>query len=116
MKLVAVISLFVVMGCGAPVPANGGVSAVNKDGSAPLLLPRNTQCFPRKAMEKLLSVQHDEHTVSGGVMNTMHGKFITSLFISKKGTWTLVVTNMDAISCIMAYGSHWQSVSPSTGI
>ena len=95
-RLVA-ISLFLLVGCTTAAPQE---KAVNKDGDAPLLMPTNMQCFPYRVMMKVLFDQYRETQTAAGVLTTGQGKYIANLFKSEIGTWTIVITNPEIVSCI----------------
>jgi len=98
MKWVAAISLLLVLGC---TTVETKEEAVNKDGDAPLLMPANMQCFPYPVMSRVLFDQYRETQVAAGVLATGQGKYIANLFKSERGTWTLVITNPELVSCIL---------------
>ena len=111
MKWVAVISLLLVLGC-TTAPQE---KTVNKDGNAPLLMPTNMQCFPYRVMMKVLFDQYRETQTAAGVLTTGQGKYIANLFRSERGTWTIVVTNPELVSCILGYGTSWATAKPLEG-
>jgi len=113
MKWIAVLTLFLALGCSTAAPQE---EAVNKDGNAPLLMPTDTQCFPWPILNKLLFIQYREINVAGGLLATGQGKYISSFFTSEMGTWTFAITNPEGVSCILAYGSHWKTAVPPEGV
>lgn len=110
-RLVA-ISLFLLVGCTTAAPQE---KAVNKDGDAPLLMPTNMQCFPYRVMMKVLFDQYRETQTAAGVLTTGQGKYIANLFKSEIGTWTIVITNPELVSCILGYGTSWATAKPPEG-
>ena len=110
-RLVA-ISLFLLVGC---TTAETKEEAVNKDGDAPLLMPSNMQCFPYRVMAKVLFDQYRETQTAAGVLTTGQGKYIANLFKSERGTWTMVITNPELVSCILGYGTSWATAKPPEG-
>ena len=110
-RLVA-ISLFLLVGC---TTAETKEEAVTKDGNAPRLMPRNMQCLPSQAMGRVLFDQYRETQVAAGVLATGQGQYIANLFKSELGTWTLVITNPESVSCVLGYGDRWVTAKPPAG-
>ena len=104
MKWPVMLSLLLFIGCASAQPQE---KVVNKDGDAPLLMPTNMQCFPYRVMMKVLFDQYRETQTAAGVLTTGQGKYIANLFKSEIGTWTIVITNPELVSCILGYGTSW---------
>ena len=113
MKWVAAIPLLLVLGCTTVTPQKE--AEVNKDGSGPLFMPSNMQCFPYRVMAKVLFDQYRETQTAAGVLTTGQGKYIANLFKSERGTWTMVITNPELVSCILGYGTSWAAAKPPEG-
>ena len=66
-------------------------------------------------MAKFLLDQYLETPIAAGVLTTGQGKYIANLFKSERGTWTMVITNPELISCILGYGTSWATAKPPEG-
>ncbi len=55
-----------------------------------------------------LEAQYDEQVVARGLFE--NGKAVVELFVSKTGTWTVVVTGVNGRSCVVASGESWMQV------
>lgn len=62
------------------------------------------QCGPRKEVVKVLNAKYQESQRAIGLINE---KAMMEIFISHKGTWTMVVTNEAGITCVLAAGEAW---------
>ena len=65
------------------------------------------QCGPHKQIVELLSKRFSEVPKAIGMVGE---KRIMEVFISEKGTWTILVTNSDGTTCILAAGDDWEDV------
>ncbi len=63
-------------------------------------------CVTREAATKQLEKQFN---VGRGLANA--GKAMFELFVSEKGSWTVVVSEPNGRSCILACGESWQRLS-----
>ena len=63
-------------------------------------------CLAHEAAEKELEKQFDEKVVGRGLANS--GKAMFELFVSDKGTWTVMVSEPNGRSCVLASGESWQ--------
>ncbi len=66
-------------------------------------------CVTREAATKQLEKQFNEKVVGRGLANA--GKAMFELFVSEKGSWTVVVSEPNGRSCILASGESWQRLS-----
>ena len=66
-------------------------------------------CIPRVDLGKFLLEKHGERPVQRGISNG--GKAVIELFASPSGSWTLMVTNGDMISCPLANGQGWEALA-----
>ncbi len=73
--------------------------------------PANAQqvCLTHEAATKQLEKKFDERVVGRGLANA--GKAMFELFVSEKGSWTVVVSEPNGRSCILASGESWQQQS-----
>jgi hypothetical protein len=62
------------------------------------------QCGPRDEVIKVLNAKYQESQRALGLINE---KAMMELYISSRGTWTMVVTNEAGISCVLAAGEAW---------
>ncbi len=72
--------------------------------SAALKAQTQAQCAPHNEVVKVLNAKYQESQRGIGLINE---KALMEVFISAKGTWTMVVTNETGMSCIMAAGEAW---------
>ncbi len=70
-------------------------------------------CVTREAATKQLEKQFNEKDVGRGLANA--GKAMFELFVSEKGSWTVVVSEPNGRSCILACGESWQRLPPLIG-
>ena len=64
-------------------------------------------CGPHKAMVEVLSAKYSE---APHAMGTVHDDKLVELFVSAKGSWTILVTRPNGSSCIIAAGQDWEFV------
>ena len=65
------------------------------------------QCASHKQMVGLLSKKYSENPVAMGTVNTDR---YMQIFVSPKGTWTVLVTKTDGEACIVAAGNNWEKL------
>ncbi len=65
-------------------------------------------CVLRETAVPQLQKQFEEQIVGRGL--TPNGKAMFELFVSQSGTWTVLVSDTDGRSCIVASGASWQRV------
>jgi hypothetical protein len=66
-----------------------------------------TLCSARSNFLKHLGASHAEAPSAMGL--TSSGK-VVEILTSEKGTWTIIVTNPDGVSCVVAAGDAWENV------
>jgi hypothetical protein len=66
-------------------------------------------CDARKSLLAKLDTGYDEQPVASGVASSGN---LVELLISSGGTWTILITNPNGITCIAAVGEDWQDVKP----
>ena len=64
-------------------------------------------CAPHDALKKSLSGKYKESRKAYGLAG---GKRIMEIFVSEKGTWTVIVTNLQGLSCVLAVGDNWEDM------
>jgi hypothetical protein len=62
-------------------------------------------CGPRPQLVQAMKQIFDERPHATGLMSSNE---LFELFVSKDGTWTILVTNPRGISCIAAAGENWE--------
>ncbi|MBO6782592.1 MAG: hypothetical protein JJ899_04860 [Alphaproteobacteria bacterium] len=66
-------------------------------------------CGDRAAIVERLASQYGEHPAAFGLADFGH---VVELFIATNGgTWTVLVSRADGVSCLAAAGRDWQGVS-----
>jgi len=62
-------------------------------------------CGPRQAVAERLKKDHGEMSVSEGVLGR---EAVLEVFVSKTGSYSVVVTKTNGISCIIVVGENWE--------
>lgn len=73
-----------------------------------LTLPANAQepqCAPRDMLIGVLAEKYGETPHGAGLINE---KAMLEVFVSKRGTFTIAITNEQGIACVMAAGDAWE--------
>lgn len=65
------------------------------------------RCAPHGAILKVLAGKYQENRHALGLINE---KAVMEVFISPKGTWTMLVTDQRGLSCIIAAGDAWEQM------
>jgi len=65
------------------------------------------QCGNRDQMVKTLDKRFKENRFAMGLSSSVT---LLELFVSKNGTWTILSTRANGISCVMAAGKSWVSM------
>lgn len=77
---------------------------------APPLAAQTALCLPREALVASLEAQYSETLAGGGLQS---GTRLIELWRSKdSGTFTILLTRPDGISCVVATGQHWHDELP----
>jgi len=66
------------------------------------------QCNTRESVVTLLSSKYKEAPVAVGVTNT--GGLVEVLSTGNGGTWTIIVTTPQGMSCLVAAGEGWRAL------
>jgi hypothetical protein len=66
-------------------------------------------CTNRADLLKVLSNKYKEGPVNLGTAN---GKNLVEVYASEKGTFTIIATQPNGISCIIAAGQDWEAIGP----
>lgn len=67
---------------------------------------QQSQCNDRKQVIDLLAQKYKESPVAAGVTN--NGGLVEVLTDGKGGTWTIIVTTPQGVSCLVAAGDGWR--------
>lgn len=62
-------------------------------------------CADRAAMVKSLS---DEYREAPTALGQVNGEAVIEVFVSDKGTWTILATRTDGQSCVLSAGENWE--------
>ena len=65
-------------------------------------------CTSHEAATTQLEKQVNERVAGRGLAN--RGKAMIELFVSEKGSWTVVISDPKGRSCVLATGDNWQQV------
>jgi hypothetical protein len=68
-------------------------------------MPTDAPCGPRDAVVEQLGRTFDEAPAGRGIM--LEGAML-ELFVSPKGSWTVLITNPDKTTCLATAGEAWQ--------
>jgi hypothetical protein len=74
------------------------------------------RCGPHGEIVKVLNGKYQEYRHALGLINE---KAVLEVYISRKGTWTMLVTDRSGITCILAAGDAWDEapvLAQGTGI
>ncbi len=66
------------------------------------------QCNERDNVLELLAKKYQETPIAAGVTNT--GGLVEVLTDTKGGTWTIIVTTPQGMSCLVAAGEGWRNM------
>ncbi len=70
-------------------------------------------CAPRNKAVMQLDEQFGEMVSGRGL--AVNGKRMIELFVSEKGSWTVLVSDPNGRSCVMASGENWQGIKVLVG-
>ncbi|MCF3640144.1 hypothetical protein LXM94_09200 [Rhizobium sp. TRM95111] len=79
-------------------------------GTAGAQTPHN--CAGRGAVTGFLGSVHTEHLSAFGLINP---QAVVEIYVSDRGSWTIVVTTAAGLSCIVLSGEGWQEVPQPVG-
>lgn len=72
----------------------------------PSAVSAQSNCATRDVVVDKLSAKYGEAFAGGGLQNTK--QIFEVWFSPEKGTWTILMTRADGMSCIMASGTNWR--------
>ena len=67
-------------------------------------------CVERAKLLQGLTAKYNEQRKGVGITSAETGAL--EFYASEKGTWTILKTSADGMSCVMATGTNWRNVSP----
>ena len=67
-------------------------------------------CFQRDILVSTLAEKYSEAPTGGGMQN--QSQVIEVWSSLKSGSFTIFVTQANGVSCVVATGKHWQSMTP----
>lgn len=67
-------------------------------------------CSPRDILVERLQQKYGEKRVGRGV--ALDGKAVVELFAVEGGTWSVIITQANMISCVVATGTDWETLVP----
>lgn len=70
-------------------------------------------CVLHDAAVQLLEQRFDERVVGRGLARA--GKAMVELLTSTSGSWTIVITNVEGQTCVLASGEAWSDVAARLG-
>lgn len=70
------------------------------------------RCNTRPAIIKFLADKYSEAPVKIGI--TSKG-YVLEVLASESGSWTIIITRPNGISCYMASGRAWETIKPIRG-
>lgn len=70
------------------------------------------RCLPHE--EAIARLQRDYGETAQGLGLGSRGRSVTELFTSTTGSWTILVTRADGLSCIAASGENWTPTEGTT--
>jgi len=68
-------------------------------------------CAPRDNIVKILDKKFSEKRLAIGLANQ---KGLVELYVSAGGTWSMVRTNVQGVSCVIASGHAWEQAPLAT--
>lgn len=76
----------------------------------PTTLQAQSNCAQRDVVIEKLKAGYGEVFAGGGLQNS--SRVFEVWFSAEKGTWTILMTRADGVSCIMASGTNWREGDP----
>ncbi len=65
-------------------------------------------CAPRDKAVVQLKKQFGEFVSGRGLV--VNGKRMIELFVSEKGSWTVLISDPKGLSCVVTSGENWQGI------
>lgn len=108
-KLLTLIPAGVLIAAGLGVAAATGQA--QSQAQDPSQAQEPAQCNQREALVQQLDAQFGERSAAVGQVDTQS---VVEIFVSKQGTWTILVSGTDGGSCVLAAGEGWDSTEAIT--
>ncbi len=70
-------------------------------------------CAPRDGALVQLEKQFEEKVLGRGL--AVNGKRMIELFVSEKGSWTVLISDPNGSSCVLTSGENWQGTTVLVG-
>jgi hypothetical protein len=67
----------------------------------------NNPRVPRDYFVARLASEAQEHLTWQGLIAPPNNKYLFELFVSEEGSWTLILTGVDSLSCTIGAGNQW---------
>jgi hypothetical protein len=83
------------------------IGTLSSSIAIPARAQEQQQCGPRDQVVKVLNAKYQESQRALGLINE---KAMMEVYISPAGTWTMVVTNEQGMSCVLAAGEAWDEM------
>ena len=80
----------------------------------PAALHAQVNCAARDTVIEKLESGYGEVFAGGGLQNAT--RIFEVWFSEEKGTWTILMTRADGMSCIMASGTNWREGIPGSKV
>ena len=71
-------------------------------------LAANT-CTDRETLEGFLADKYKEEPIAMGLIDSSG---VMEVYLSESGSWTIVITSANGLSCVIAAGEAWEDVEP----
>ena len=71
-------------------------------------LAANT-CTDRDRLEGFLAEKYKEEPIAMGLIDSSG---VMEVYLSESGSWTIVVTSAQGLSCVIAAGENWDDIEP----
>ena len=72
-------------------------------------------CGPRAEIVAALADQYKEQAAGRGSAIGRDGIVVFELYVSATGSWTLLMSRPDGVSCIFVAGGNWEPVADERG-
>jgi len=69
-----------------------------------------SKCLPHEKAVGNLMRHYGEQAVGVGLGS--QGQSVFELYVAESGTWTILVTRTNGMSCVAASGNDWSKLSP----
>jgi len=77
---------------------------------ATVSLAQPATCLERSEAARVLTRHYQEQQIGIGLANM--GRSVVELYVGESGSWTILVTRADGMSCVVAAGEDWSTSAP----